>query len=74
MAEVVHKNIPPSTQGPVTTSAGKAASERKSVFIVDDHTMFREGLRQLIDRESSLTVCGDAPDAAAARAREPTFS
>ncbi|MFN3408660.1 MAG: response regulator [Limisphaerales bacterium] len=33
------------------------------VFIVDDHTMFREGLRQLIEHESSLTVCGDAADA-----------
>jgi len=30
---------------------------------VDDHTMFREGLRQLIERESTMTVCGDAPDA-----------
>ena len=30
------------------------------VFIVDDHTMFREGLRQLIDREAGLMVCGDA--------------
>jgi len=33
------------------------------VFIVDDHTMFREGLRQLIEHESGLTVCGDAADA-----------
>jgi DNA-binding NarL/FixJ family response regulator len=28
--------------------------------------MFREGLRQLIEREPNLTVCGDAPDAAEA--------
>ena len=39
---------------------------KKRIFIVDDHTMFREGLRQLIERESNLTVCGDAPDAAEA--------
>jgi DNA-binding NarL/FixJ family response regulator len=36
---------------------------RSRVFIVDDHTMFREGLRQLIDREPGLVVCGDAADA-----------
>lgn len=35
-------------------------SARSRVFIVDDHTMFREGLRQLIDRETRLMVCGDA--------------
>jgi len=36
---------------------------KNRVFLVDDHTMFREGLRQLIEHESSLSVCGDAPDA-----------
>src|SRR3954465_6624514 len=39
------------------------ASQKSRVFLVDDHTMFREGLRQLIDRETNLMVCGDAPDA-----------
>ena len=33
------------------------------MFIVDDHTMFREGLRQLIECEPGLVVCGDAPNA-----------
>lgn len=33
---------------------------------MDDHTMFREGLRQLIDREPDLTVCGDAAEAESA--------
>src|ERR1039457_5675963 len=36
---------------------------KSRIFIVDDHTMFREGLRQLIDREPDLTVCGDAAGA-----------
>ncbi|HKI69025.1 MAG TPA: response regulator transcription factor [Verrucomicrobiae bacterium] len=33
------------------------------VFIVDDHKMFRDGLRQLIEDDASFTVCGDAADA-----------
>ncbi len=36
---------------------------KKRIFIVDDHAMFRDGLRRLIDLEPDLTVCGDAPDA-----------
>jgi DNA-binding NarL/FixJ family response regulator len=40
-----------------------AASRGKSrIFLVDDHAMFREGLRQLIDRESDFLVSGDAAD------------
>lgn len=42
---------------------GSAKSQRSRVFIVDDHTMFREGLRQLIECEPGLMVCGDAPGA-----------
>jgi DNA-binding NarL/FixJ family response regulator len=38
--------------------------EKRRIFIVDDHAMFRDGLRRLIDLEPDLTVCGDAPDAA----------
>jgi DNA-binding NarL/FixJ family response regulator len=38
-------------------------SEKKQIFIVDDHAMFRDGLRQLIDREADLAVCGDAAEA-----------
>jgi DNA-binding NarL/FixJ family response regulator len=38
----------------------------RRIFIVDDHAMFRDGLRRLIDLEADLTVCGDAPDAAEA--------
>lgn len=33
------------------------------ILIVDDHALFREGLRQLIDHEPDLEVCGEAPDA-----------
>lgn len=36
---------------------------KKRIFIVDDHAMFRDGLRRLIDLEPDLIVCGDAPNA-----------
>ena len=48
---------------PEKAASDKAEAVKSRVFIVDDHTMFREGLRQLIERESTMTVCGDAPDA-----------
>jgi DNA-binding NarL/FixJ family response regulator len=41
---------------------------KSRVYIVDDHAMFRDGLRQMINLESDLTVCGDAPDAVQAMA------
>jgi len=37
--------------------------ERRRIFIVDDHPIVRQGLRQLIDQEADLTVCGEAEDA-----------
>jgi len=44
-------------------SVPEPAETRKSrVFLVDDHAMFREGLRQLIEHDPALTVCGDAED------------
>ena len=43
-----------------------SSSQKSRVFLVDDHTMFREGLRQLIEREPDLMVCGDAADAGSA--------
>ena len=48
------------------TATGKTAAKKNRVFLVDDHAMFREGLRQLIEREPDMTVCGDAPDAGTA--------
>src|SRR5277367_6040359 len=33
------------------------------IFIVDDHPVVRQGLALLINRESDLTVCGDAEEA-----------
>jgi DNA-binding NarL/FixJ family response regulator len=57
-------------RAPETLPGDRPAAEpqlaRSRVFIVDDHAMFRDGLRQLINLEPDLTVCGDAPGAAEA--------
>lgn len=47
------------------------ASRARSVFIVDDHPIVRQGLAQLIDQEDDLTVCGEAADVREARAALP---
>ena len=33
---------------------------RKKIFIVDDHPVFRKGLAQLIDEEADLWVTGES--------------
>ncbi len=40
--------------------------ERKKVFIVEDHPVFREGLADLIEAEEDLVLCGTAGDALSA--------
>jgi DNA-binding NarL/FixJ family response regulator len=39
---------------------------KRSVLVVDDHPIVREGLRRLIDRQSDLKVCGEAEEGATA--------
>jgi DNA-binding NarL/FixJ family response regulator len=53
-------------EDPRESAPEEPVSTPKRIFIVDDHAMFRDGLRRLIDLESDLTVCGDAADAAEA--------
>ena len=43
-----------------------APSEKSRILIVDDHPLFREGMQQMIDRNASLKVCGEASSPAAA--------
>jgi DNA-binding NarL/FixJ family response regulator len=43
-------------------------SRSRSVFIVDDHPIVRQGLAQLIEQEPDLRVCGEAADVREARA------
>src|ERR1041384_1001859 len=63
MSDSVRKETQEDSESRGKMSTGKPTADKSRVFIVDDHTMFREGLRQLIEREASLIVCGDAPDA-----------
>lgn len=52
-----------SAEDPAEPVPGDTTAAKRRIFIVDDHAMFRDGLRRLIDLEPDLTVCGDAPDA-----------
>jgi DNA-binding NarL/FixJ family response regulator len=45
-------------------SAGRV--RKKTVFVVDDHPLLRQGLALLINREQDLMVCGEAEEAKAA--------
>ena len=38
-------------------------SVKKTIFIVDDHPMMRDGLAQMIANEPDLSVCGEAEEA-----------
>lgn len=42
------------------------ATKKTRVFMVDDHPIVRQGLGLLINRESDLTVCGEAESAQSA--------
>ncbi len=41
----------------------KKPSDKSRILIVDDHPLFCEGLRRMLDRHPSLEVCGQVPDA-----------
>lgn len=41
----------------------KKAAQKKTILIVDDHPMMRQGLAQLIGAESDLAVCGESDNA-----------
>ncbi len=43
-----------------------APARKSRVFVVDDHPLIRQGLRQLIDREPDLAVCGEAEESGGA--------
>ncbi|HEY2952636.1 MAG TPA: response regulator transcription factor [Verrucomicrobiae bacterium] len=44
----------------------KIKKAKSRVLLIDDHPILRQGLGQLINQETDLTVCGEAEDAAKA--------
>ena len=50
----------------ITKSQSGAGVRKKTVFIVDDHPLLRQGLALLINQEPDLIVRGEAEDAQAA--------
>jgi DNA-binding NarL/FixJ family response regulator len=51
----------------MTKAKTARAAAKNRIYIVDDHPMMRDGLRQLISGEVDLEVCGEAEDAPQAR-------
>ena len=43
-----------------------ASTQKRTVFVVDDHPLLRQGLVMMINREPDLMVCGEAEEAHAA--------
>jgi len=50
----------------ITKTADAFAMQKKTVFVVDDHPLLRQGLAMMINREPDLMVCGEAEEAHAA--------
>jgi DNA-binding NarL/FixJ family response regulator len=48
---------------PRKTESSADSRGKRTVLIVDDHPIVRQGLAQLINQESDLAVCGQAEDA-----------
>jgi DNA-binding NarL/FixJ family response regulator len=51
--------------------ATESKTKKRRVFVVDDHSVLREGLRSVIDQQSDLLVCGEAAEATEALAKIP---
>jgi DNA-binding NarL/FixJ family response regulator len=47
----------------IARSHGVAGIRKKTVFVVDDHPLLRQGLVLLINQEPDLVVCGEAEEA-----------
>jgi DNA-binding NarL/FixJ family response regulator len=55
----------------ITKQVNFSAKKKKTVFVVDDHPIVRQGLTLLINREPDLTVCGEAEEMHAALSAVP---
>jgi DNA-binding NarL/FixJ family response regulator len=52
--------------------ATESKTKKRRVFVVDDHSVVRDGLRSVINQQSDLLVCGEAAEAAEALAKIPS--
>ncbi len=52
--------------GQINKPQSVSRTTKKTVFIVDDHPLLRQGLGLLVNREPDLVVCGEAEEAQAA--------
>ena len=50
----------------MNSGLSETVARERTVFIVDDHPLVREGLTNLINGQSDLIVCGEAKDSAEA--------
>lgn len=50
----------------MTKKNGDHVERKRTVFLVDDHPLVREGLANLINQQTDLVVCGEAEDSAGA--------
>jgi DNA-binding NarL/FixJ family response regulator len=66
MSDDAKKEADPEPETPAGTESSSHRQGKKGIYIVDDHAMFRDGLRRLIDTEPDMTVCGDSANAAVA--------
>ena len=48
------------------TQRAASSTEKRRIFLVEDHPITRRGLVELIDHEADLMVCGEADNAAGA--------
>src|ERR1043166_5796623 len=55
------------------TAKETTKTSARKILIVEDHPVFREGLRQLVNREPDLTVCGESDNAAQALKEIPVL-
>jgi two-component system response regulator NreC len=57
------------TTGSAAATASRATVKQIRVLIADDHAMFREGVRALLDAEPDIVVVGEVEDGRAASQR-----
>jgi len=51
----------------LANGSAKPAAVKTGILIVDDHPLYRHGLKLLIERQADLCCCGEADSAASAR-------